>query len=350
MKKKILVISSSLGCGGAERIAIQCANGFDELGYQAVIFSIKKDDQYESEVNQRVKVIKNEFLKVSNSLFSIVDTIHKEDPDIIFCSQNYICFFVHLAKLLARHKKSKLVLREGSTPSCNLSNSFKGKVVKACARFSYKRAHLTIATCDYVKMDMSKFFSIPEEKIKVINNPVSINSDLLNEARKKEPVIEEPFMIAVGRLHPVKNFDFLIRSFANVVNQTNANLVILGEGEERANLEALIAKLELKDRVKLKGFVNNPFPIIMQAKLLAITSLFEGYPNVVAQALSLGTNVVGVMCPGAMGEMLPSDCLLSERDEKAFSELIMEKFGTIPQGNLFNSNKRFAEIILDKLE
>ena len=111
-------------------------------------------------------------------------------------------------------------------------------------------------------------------------------------------------MLGVGRLGVQKDFPTLIRAFAAVRGDTDARLVILGEGEKRAELEALIRDLGLAGRAALPGFADNPFSYMARADTFVLSSRFEGLPGALIQAMACGCKVVSTDCPSGPAEIL----------------------------------------------
>ena len=154
-----------------------------------------------------------------------------------------------------------------------------------------------------------------------------------------------PVILGAGRLHPQKDFSTLIESFALLKQKRNARLVILGEGDERPKLEQQIRRLGLVDSVSLPGFVVNPFPYLKNADTFVLSSIYEGMPNVLLQAMAFGTPVVATRCHSGACEVLTSsdfgklvepaapeamaaaieDCLVLPKSEAAAS-LVSEQF------------------------
>jgi glycosyltransferase involved in cell wall biosynthesis len=101
-----------------------------------------------------------------------------------------------------------------------------------------------------------------------------------------------------------KDFPTLIRAFARVRQTRPCRLVIIGEGRERPALEALIGQLGLTGQVDLPGFQPNPLPFLARASLFVLSSAWEGSPNVLTEAMALGTPVVATDCPSGPAELL----------------------------------------------
>ena len=115
---------------------------------------------------------------------------------------------------------------------------------------------------------------------------------------------EPPVVLGVGRLTTQKAFSVLIEAFAQVKKSQPARLLILGEGEERPMLEALIKQFGLEQDVSLPGFVSNPYPYMAHAALFVLSSKWEGLPTVLVEAMSLRTPVIATDCPSGPQEIL----------------------------------------------
>lgn len=156
----------------------------------------------------------------------------------------------------------------------------------------------------------SLFADIPEASIKVLPNPISAERIhlLANESLPLLPFLgEDPYWVAVGRLHPQKGFELLIRAFALFSGRypdSRVHLLLLGEGPQRPRLEILIRQLGLQDKVHLLGHVPNPYPYMRRARGLLLASRYEGLPTVVLEALVLGVPVLATEAEGGLREAL----------------------------------------------
>jgi glycosyltransferase involved in cell wall biosynthesis len=113
-----------------------------------------------------------------------------------------------------------------------------------------------------------------------------------------------PIVLSVGSLTPLKDFPTLIRAFSIVKSTHDCRLVILGEGPDREKLESLIDDLDLRRDVLLPGFADNPFAWMRHARVFVSSSLTEGCPNALMEALACGTPVVSTDCIGGSSEVL----------------------------------------------
>jgi glycosyltransferase involved in cell wall biosynthesis len=125
---------------------------------------------------------------------------------------------------------------------------------------------------------------------------------------------QPPVVLAAGRLHPQKNFSLLLRAFRHVAQARDARLVILGEGSERARLEQVARELGIGRQVLLPGFERNPFRWMARATVFVLPSLYEGFGNVIVEAMAAGCPIVATRCPygpqeivedGVSGRLVP---------------------------------------------
>lgn len=141
-----------------------------------------------------------------------------------------------------------------------------------------------------------------------LNNVLSIPNPLNFtdiDALKRQPVGHpRPYLLAIGRLHPQKGFDLLINAFARSRASQTTDLLILGEGSQRDRLQHQISDLGLTEKVWLKGAANNPYCYLANAQLFVLSSRYEGYPNVLVEALACQCPVVATNCPTGPNEIL----------------------------------------------
>jgi glycosyltransferase involved in cell wall biosynthesis len=175
-------------------------------------------------------------------------------------------------------------------------------------RTFYPWARSVVAVSRGAADDLARTTGLPRERVQVVYNPV-ITPAMLALARQRPDhpwfgAGQPPVILGVGRLTRQKDFPTLIRAFAEVRRCRPARLIVLGEGEDRAGLEALIGELGLNDDVALPGFRENAMAYMAGSALFALSSAWEGLPTVLIEALAAGTRVVSTDCPSGPREVL----------------------------------------------
>jgi glycosyltransferase involved in cell wall biosynthesis len=159
-----------------------------------------------------------------------------------------------------------------------------------------------------------------------------------------------PVILGVGRLTPQKDFPTLIRAFALVRQQQPARLILLGEGEERSSLASLIEELHLQEEVDLPGFVDNPFAYMARARVLVLSSAWEGFGNVLVEAMAAGTPVVSTDCPSGPAEILANGeygQLVGIADSEAMARAILKILDCPPDQHQLK--QRVMEFSVEKI-
>jgi glycosyltransferase involved in cell wall biosynthesis len=175
-------------------------------------------------------------------------------------------------------------------------------------RLLYPAASACVCISRGVAEEMSALELVKPEKIRVIYNPVLTDNLLTQmEVPLSHPWFEEKatVVLGVGRLGDQKDFATLIRAFGLLApRHPELRLLVLGEGKQRKMLERLVREENLASRVSLPGYVSNPYPYMKRAALFVMTSRFEGFGNVVAEALACGCPVVSTDCKSGPAEIL----------------------------------------------
>lgn len=299
----------SLAGGGAERVFVQLANEFVSLGYRVDIVLVSAHGPYIDEVAQGVNVISCEKSGVLRALPRIIRYLRGQKPDVMLSGLAHANVVSVIANFAAG-RVSRCVISGRSIPSVwyRTNRSLRSWILLQFMRATYRFADAIIVNSQAVESDLYRFLMLSRKRTRVVYNPIDINTiQLLSQ----EPVNHDwckpgapPMLLGVGRLDVLKDFPTLIRAFSVVSSQRDCRLVILGEGPDRARLEHLIHSLGLRRKVCLAGFVKNPFVWMRCARVVVSSSLTEGCPNAIMQALACGTPVVGTDCEGGTSEVL----------------------------------------------
>jgi len=309
MKEKIVFFCDSLGSGGAERMMISLANGIHRAGYALIMVLVKHKGEFLDELDNGIQVVNLASSRAFFALFPLVRYLRHAKPSVMLATMGHINSIAVLARFLAKYPL-RLVVRESTTPSIAFRHAsfFQKSIWNLLYSNILKSADLIVTPSEGVAADLISEYKQMWNQIRVIPNPLDISrlielSNSPNEPELRLP-LHESIIIAVGRLHPAKDYPTLIRAFAKVLETRIAHLLILGEGEERKSLEQVIRSLNIQDHVSVPGFVKNPFSFMKQAAVYVLSSQYEGLPNTLLQALAIGTPSVSTDCPNGPREIL----------------------------------------------
>jgi glycosyltransferase involved in cell wall biosynthesis len=178
-------------------------------------------------------------------------------------------------------------------------------LVRALLPFFYPLADAVIGVSDALTTELAQHVPRAAGRVMTIHNGVRL------EAAEGTGFVhpwlaprEEPVVLAVGRLVDEKDFPTLLRGMKLLLERRDARLVVLGEGVRRAELEQLTRDLGIQQAVALPGHVDDVAAHMRAASVLAMTSVCEGFPNVLIEALAAGLPVVSTNCPGGPREIL----------------------------------------------
>ncbi len=177
-------------------------------------------------------------------------------------------------------------------------------------RRMYPRADAIVCVSAGVAEDLRRYLTLPAGRITIIHNPIQTRVD--EPAARLHPWLSDrgqTVILGAGRLSPQKDFMTLIHAFALLSDLPDHRLMIIGEGPERAHLEREIARLGIIERVTLPGFVTNPRACMAASALFVLSSAWEGFGNVLVEAMAMGTPVVSTDCPSGPREILQDGAL-----------------------------------------
>jgi glycosyltransferase involved in cell wall biosynthesis len=307
---KIAFIIPSFEGGGAERVMINIANGFASKGIEVYLAVLNHHGVYQKEVSDNIQIIDINSNRAIFSFNAINAFINKKTPQIVYSTIGHINILLLIIRLLNRRNDYKVIIRESNTSSQLAKNNsyFKILLVDILRRIFYPTADLIIAPSKGVAIDLKDNYKINIKKIEVVNNPIdynwllSLSEKPLNDSYLKQSASK--FIIGVGALTKQKDFETLIKAFAIVKKTHNCKLIILGEGPERQTLENLINELNLEEHVHMPGFVKNPFNYLKASDVFVLSSLYEGLPNVLIQAMLLELPCISTNCKSGPKEIL----------------------------------------------
>jgi glycosyltransferase involved in cell wall biosynthesis len=306
---RLALFLPSLAAGGAERVFVELANEFSRQGHAVDLALANASGPFLGEVAPSVRIIDFGAAGVLRAVPRLARYLRRERPAALLSALEHANVAALLGGWLSlTGTRCVLSVRGVPTMLGHEAGDAQAKRLLAVSRIAYVFAAAIIANSHGVAADMSTHLGIARRKINVIYNPLNLQ---YIEHRSAEPVTHPfcssgspPLLLSVGRLSPLKDFSTLIRGFARLRAKRDCRLVILGDGEQRSELEHLASTLGVARDVSMPGFDANPFAWMRRAALFASTSLSEGCPNALMQALACGTRVVSTDAVGGSAEIL----------------------------------------------
>jgi len=227
-----------------------------------------------------------------------------------------------LAKLMGM--KSKVIISEGAMPSLQYKNGLQGYTNRFLIKSLYKKSDLVIANSKGNARDLINNFNI--KKVNIVYNLCDIEN-ILEQSKEKIEVTYNGFIfVTVGRLDSGKNHKLIIEA----MQDTDAQLYIIGDGELKNNLKSTIENLGLQDKVFLLGRQKNPYKYLIKADCFVFASNHEGFPNVLIEALVCELPVISTDCQSGPRELLAPD---NDVEVQLQNDIELAKYGILTPNN-----------------
>jgi glycosyltransferase involved in cell wall biosynthesis len=311
MTEKIALFLPSLVGGGAERVMVNLANSMAAKGVRVDLVVANAEGAYKNQVAGTVNIVDFGSERSLASFPKLVSYLRREQPKALISALEHTNVLSIWAKRLAFAPTKNIITEHISSSLISYAAGYTPSKLRAtlyAMRFTYPLAEKIVTVSQGVADDLVQTIGINKNKLEVIYNPV------LNDAmfEKAEQNIDHPWfqpgqppvLLGVGRFVPQKDFPNLLRAFALLRKKQVARLVILGEGELRGQLEALVKELGIQEDVQLPGFNSNPYAFMKRASVFVLSSVLEGLPTVLIEAMALGTPVVSTDCKSGPKEIL----------------------------------------------
>lgn len=307
--KTITIILPDLHAGGAERLHILLANHWHAQGIKVDFALMRQRGDLLGLLSDGIGIVDLRANRIRYSILPLARYLRKARPNIIIAAMWPLTSAAVLSWRLAG-KQGCLYLSDHVqlSISCVEELNMSPRVLAAVMRLTYPAASGLIAVSEGVKQDMRRLGGFTDSQVRVIYNPAATGIAPQPEAesvrQKLWGVGFDHHILSVGTLKGQKDHATLIRAFALLPVALNAKLTILGEGDLRSELEALVQQLGLQGRVAMPGFVIDTYPWYRTADLFVLSSRWEGFGNVIVEALECGLPVVSTDCPSGPAEIL----------------------------------------------
>ncbi|GIC77285.1 glycosyltransferase [Moritella sp. F3] len=350
-KRHVVFILPAINGGGAEKVVLNLYKAMEEFeNCTCHIISLSNETEYNIAnfdvhfIDALSSINKNGFIK---RLLYKSKMANKIDEFII---NNFGCDSLVLSNMISSDKvmsKSNLNVYHIIHSEYHKTLFFKSSLFKKIkTKINIQRIykyHPLIFISNGVKDSFEQIFKQLNEHI-VIYNPIDIDNviSLANDNIKK---IEDNYIIHIGRFNRVKRHDRLLEEFAKV--NTNCKLVLAGSGSLKDKIIKKINELNIKDKVILLGFKENPYPYLKNSKGLIISSDSEGLPMVILEAMALNVPVLSTDCSAGIRELLgeKSTCLIPMDNIPLISQKIDDMLITPSKYTLKVSSKFTPKLI-----
>lgn len=295
----IALFLPDLNGGGAERVMLTLAKYFVRQGHRVDLVLARAEGALLPLLPPTVRLVDLRVgwrnwgllgLAVSATL-KLMAYLRREQPDVLLSTLTGANLVAVLARQFAGNTV-RLVLREASTLR-NVKSRFRLWLMRRL----YIRADVVVALTEVMYQEIISVLGLPPSRLTCIPNPVDVDfirSQAMMDLKHPWFTLGDlPIIISIGRLSPPKDFVTLIRAVAELRSRgVEFRLVILGEGPLRDELEDLVREFQIESNVLMPGFDVNPYRWIARCQIFVLSSLWEGYPNVVLEALALGKPVL----------------------------------------------------------
>jgi len=297
-KKKICIVVSSLGTGGAERSSALLSELLYTVGYDIHIVSVLDNIDYPFKGQLlnlgKLKAKNDSFLGRLKRFFIFKNYLKSNDFDYIIDNRTRIGFFKELvvSKFVYNPSKTIYCVRNFNTSKYIHPNQFLGKSI-------YKSAYKIVCVAHAISSKLEDLYNF--KNLEVIPNPtpeVSGGKDLNNN--------QNEFILFYGRLDDEhKNISLLLEAYSiSDLPKKDMKLKILGNGKDEAYLKRKVNDLKLTSKVEFLDFQKDPYNLVKSAYFTILTSRYEGFPRVLVESLSIGTPVVSVDCKSGPNEII----------------------------------------------
>jgi len=335
MNKKIhiLFLITSLQYGGAERVVSNLSRSFSHKGYRVSVMLLEKKSDFSisnsvdvASLHSRQRDWLDKTLSVILDPFRLKRFIIENGVDIVLSFMQRPNAINMLSKALGSGHMACVNVR------CSMKVHYKDipLFIRYIGRLVFKHlwryADTTIVNSHVIEDEIMDLFNIDPQTVDVVYNPLELGEI---ERLSKEGVSEDwfrdkesPIIINVGMMARAKGQEYLLRAFAALTARRKARLVIIGEGELKGKLLKEIEDLKLNGKVLLMGYRENPYKYVARSDVFVLSSIYEGFPNVLLEAMACHCPVVSTYSFSG-----PTEILLPQGDDRG--DIIEAKYGIL---------------------
>lgn len=296
--------------GGAQRAMVRFASGLARRGYPVTVLSLVSGNAFDAELDPAIRRVTLGSRRLAWAVPAVAGWLRRERPATLFTTEpasNLVCILASRMACIG----TRVVIREGLFPSVARRESphRSTRIAYRLAPWIYPKADGIIAIASEMAADLAQTARVDPERVTTIAvNPV-VTPQMLAAAQNPPPHPwladgGSPVILAVGRFSRQKDFGVLIEAFARVRAEFPCRLLLVGDGEERATLEAAAAASGHGVDIAMPGFMSEPFAAMRACAVFVLSSRYEGLPNVLIEAVACGAPIVSTDCPSGPADVL----------------------------------------------
>lgn len=298
----IALVLPDLRAGGTERLTIDLARSFRDRGARVDLILMNRQGEFLAMVPDGVSIIDLDVKRLRSAVVPLRRYLQRERPDAVLAAMWPLTSITVLAATGLRNRP-RIVLSDHSPLESQYGNNWKTRFgLRASMRVTYPVADAVVAVSRGLSAEIGAIANLSPNRATTIYNPIPppLTS---RQGTADWGSCTGVRILAVGSLKPVKNFSLLLRAFAPLAHAGEAVLAIVGTGSLEAELKALAADLGLGDRLRMPGYSATPGDWYGTADLFALASDYEGFGNVLVEALHCGLPIVATDCPYGPSEI-----------------------------------------------
>lgn len=330
-KTRVLLMLPSLHGGGAERVAVNIAKWADPARFDVQVGLLRRDGSYLEELDPKIvhspgkgeaymnfdvdnrKAYQPARIALGGALtvYHTAKMIRDHAPDVVMSFRKGMSVAMMAALPLVGSARPAWIAREGNNTFAviddELSNPLARRAVTKLTEHCYRSADHLVTISHKMGATLQSRFKLSPDHVTTIHNAIEV--ERVRELARESPGFTAPgkYLVSVGRLSRQKAFDVLLKACEPLLKERDLHLVILGQGEEEHALRKLTAGLGLEHNVHFPGFFDNPWAIMRRAEAFVFPSRWEGFGNVVGEAIALGLPAIVSDCDFGPSEIVRHD-------------------------------------------
>ena len=351
-EKKITLIISSLTGGGAEGVCVSIANSFANSGWHVDLVVLNLNNEvYLNRISSNINLV---VLNVNHTRYSFIPLskyLIKNQVKTVLVFNHELAVTLVIIRLFLR-LKIKIISRNISVLSIKikqfkLKNFWTRNVVRPLIKYFYHKIDHVVNQCHSMRDDLISVYPQLSNNSSVIYNPISPHIEDYANKYDLTKIKKKNYILCVGRLEQVKAFHYAIEGFAGISKKfPNLRLKIVGQGSLEESLKQKAIDCQVAAKVDFEGFQKNIIPYYLHANATVLTSLYEGYSNVLVESIAMNTPVIAFDCPGGTNEIVQDGLnghLVKNQDiedlKKKISTLLINKYNDKDLKNSIKNNK-----------